>query len=25
LMIARGAEVVCVGLLGYWLYRRFFR
>jgi GR25 family glycosyltransferase involved in LPS biosynthesis len=25
LMIARGAEVVCVGLLGYWLYRRFIR
>ena len=23
LMIARSAEVVCVGLLGYWLYRRF--
>lgn len=23
LMIARGAEVVCVGLLGYWLYHRF--
>ena len=25
LLFARGAEVVCVGLLGYWLYRRFSR
>jgi len=25
LTIARGAEVVCVGLFGYWLYRRFTR
>jgi hypothetical protein len=25
LMIARGAEAICVGLLGYWLYRRFIR
>jgi glycosyl transferase family 25 len=25
LMIARGAEVVCVGLFGYWLYRRYTR
>jgi len=23
LLIARGAEAVCIGLLGYWLYRRY--
>ena len=23
LMVARGAEIICVGIFGYWLYRRY--
>ena len=23
LMLARGAEIACIGLIGYWLYQRF--
>jgi hypothetical protein len=23
LIIARSAEIICIGIIGYWLYRRF--